>query len=56
MIRSHMSNRAEVLEEILKELKSEQKTTGDYLWRNTASYSTMYKCLRELIANDKQNN
>jgi hypothetical protein len=45
-----------VLEEILKELKKEQRETKDYIWRGTAIYSSMYKMLRELIANDKQNN
>lgn len=50
------NNRRMVLEEILKELKKEQRETKDYIWRGTAIYSSMYKMLRELIANDKQNN
>ena len=37
------NNRRMVLEEILKELKNEQKQTKDYIWRGTAIYSSMYK-------------
>jgi len=48
-----MSRRIDVLEEILKELKQEQKETGDYLWRNTSGYKNMYQILGELILNER---
>tara|TARA_B100000424_G_scaffold5851_1_gene4356 strand:+ start:216 stop:410 length:195 start_codon:yes stop_codon:yes gene_type:complete len=50
------NNRRMVLEEILKELKKEQRETKDYIWRGTGIYSSMYKILRELIEDTKQNN
>jgi len=51
------NNRILVLEEILKELKDEQKKTGDTLWRNIAVYKEMYKIFKGLISesNNKSN-
>lgn len=50
-------NRILVLEEILKELKAEQKKTGDTLWRNIAGYKELYKIIKGLISesNNKSN-
>ena len=52
-----INNRVLVLEEILKELKDEQKKTGDTLWRNIACYKELYKIIKGLISesNNKSN-
>lgn len=50
-------NRRMVLEEILAELKIEQRETGDTLWRNIAGYKELYKIIKGLISesNNKSN-
>ena len=50
-------NRRMVLEEILAELKIEQRETGDTLWRNIASYKELYKIIKGLMSesNNKSN-